>query len=111
MAMVTTLFFIWGFCTVLNDALIPHLKTAFTLSYVQAALIQLAFFSSYFVFAQPAGKLVEVVGYQRSMVVGLVTMGLGALLILPAANLGLLSLLSGSAGGAGGGCDDTASGG
>ena len=86
MAMVTTLFFIWGFCTVLNDALIPHLKTAFTLSYVQAALIQLAFFSSYFVFAQPAGKLVEVVGYQRSMVVGLVTMGLGALLILPAAN-------------------------
>ncbi len=87
MAMVTTLFFIWGFCTVLNDALIPHLKTAFALSYVQAALIQLAFFSSYFVFAQPAGKLVELVGYQRSMVVGLVTMGLGALLILPAANL------------------------
>lgn len=87
MAMVTTLFFIWGFCTVLNDALIPHLKTAFALSYVQAALIQLAFFSSYFVFAQPAGKLVEWVGYQRSMVVGLVTMGLGALLILPAANL------------------------
>ena len=85
--MVTTLFFIWGFCTVLNDALIPHLKTAFTLSYVQAALIQLAFFSSYFVFAQPAGKLVEWVGYQRSMVVGLVTMGLGALLFLPAANL------------------------
>ena len=87
MAMVTTLFFIWGFCTVLNDALIPHLKTAFTLSYVQSSLIQLAFFSSYFVFAQPAGKLVEWVGYQRSMVVGLVTMGAGALLFIPAANL------------------------
>ena len=87
MAMVTTLFFIWGFCTVLNDALIPHLQTAFTLSYLQSSLIQLAFFSSYFVFAQPAGKLVESVGYQRSMVCGLVTMGVGALLFLPAASL------------------------
>ncbi len=87
MAMVTTLFFIWGFCTVLNDALIPHLQVAFTLSYLQSSLIQLAFFSSYFVFAQPAGKLVEWIGYQRSMVAGLVTMGIGALLFLPAANL------------------------
>ena len=87
MAMVTTLFFIWGFCTVLNDALIPHLKTAFTLTYVQAALIQLAFFSSYFIFAQPSGKLVEWIGYQRTMVVGLITMGIGALMFLPAANL------------------------
>ena len=82
MAMVSTLFFMWGFCTVLNDVLIPHLQTIFALSYVQASLIQLAFFSSYFIFAQPAGKLVEVVGYQRSMVIGLVTMGVGALLFI-----------------------------
>src|SRR3984957_8550535 len=48
MAMVTTLFFTWGFCTVLNDAVIPHLQSIFQLSYLQASLIQLAFFSSYF---------------------------------------------------------------
>jgi FHS family L-fucose permease-like MFS transporter len=85
MAMVSTLFFMWGFCTVLNDVLIPHLQTIFALSYVQASLIQLAFFSSYFIFAQPAGKLVEWVGYQRTMVAGLLIMGCGALLFIPAA--------------------------
>ena len=85
MAMVTTLFFMWGFCTVLNDVLIPHLQGIFSLSYVQASLIQLAFFSSYFVFAQPAGKLIEWVGYQRTMVIGLLVMGFGALLFVPAA--------------------------
>ncbi len=85
MAMVATLFFIWGFCTVLNDALIPHLQSIFSLNYVQASLIQLAFFGSYFIFAQPAGKLVEWVGYQRTMVIGLLTMGAGALLFVPAA--------------------------
>ena len=87
LAMVTTLFFVWGFCTVLNDALIPHLQSIFSLSYVQASLIQLAFFGSYFLFAQPAGWLVERVGYQRTMVLGLLTTALGALLILPAASL------------------------
>lgn len=87
MAMVTTLFFMWGFCTVLNDVLIPHLQGIFSLNYVQAMLIQLAFFSSYFIFAQPAGKLVEWIGYQRSMVVGLLTMGVGALIFIPAASL------------------------
>src|SRR6266568_5502603 len=74
MAMVTTLFFAWGFCTVLNDAVIPHLQSIFELSYVQASMIQLAFFSSYFLFALPAGKLVESIGYKRTMVVGLLMM-------------------------------------
>ena len=85
LALVTTLFFMWGFCTVLNDALIPHLQSIFALSYLQASLIQLAFFGSYFFFALPAGKLVEAIGYQRTMVVGLVAMAVGALLFLPAA--------------------------
>lgn len=85
LAVVTTLFFMWGFCTVLNDALIPHLQSIFALSYLKASLIQLAFFGSYFLFALPAGKLIELIGYQRTMVVGLVTMGVGALLFLPAA--------------------------
>lgn len=86
LAVVTTLFFMWGFCTVLNDALIPHLQSIFSLSYLQASLVQLAFFGSYFLFALPAGKLVESIGYQRTMVAGLVTMSLGALLFVPAAS-------------------------
>ncbi len=85
MAMVTTLFFVWGFCTVLNDTLIPRLQAIFGLNYTQASFVQLAFFGSYFVFAQPSGKLVEWIGYQRTMVVGLITMGVGALLVIPAA--------------------------
>ncbi len=86
MAMVTTLFFVWGFCTVLNDTLIPRLQVIFGLSYTQASYVQLSFFGSYFLFAQPSGKLVEWIGYQRTMVVGLLAMGLGALLVMPAAS-------------------------
>lgn len=85
MAMVTTLFFAWGFCTVLNDAVIPNLQSIFELSYLQASLIQLAFFGSYFLFALPAGKLVETFGYKTTMVIGLGTMCAGALLFVPAA--------------------------
>lgn len=85
MAMVTTLFFVWGFCTVLNDILLPRLQFIFGLSYAQASLVPLFFFGSYFVFAQPAGKVIEWIGYQRTMVVGLLTMAAGALLVIPAA--------------------------
>ena len=55
--MVTTLFFMWGFLTSLNDILIPHLKTVFDLNYAKAMLIQFAFFTSYFVFSLPVGKI------------------------------------------------------
>jgi FHS family L-fucose permease-like MFS transporter len=87
MAMVTTLFFMWGFITCLNDILIPHLKSIFDLNYAEVMLVQFAFFSGYFIFALPAGKLIEWIGYKRTMVVGLCTMALGALLFLPAASL------------------------
>jgi FHS family L-fucose permease-like MFS transporter len=96
MSIVTTLFFMWGFCTVLNDVLIPHLQAIFSLNYVQSQLIQLAFFSSYFLFAQPAGKLVEWVGYQKTMVIGLLTMGVGALLFIPAATIVSYALFLGA---------------
>ncbi len=96
LTIVTTLFFMWGFCTVLNDALIPHLQSIFSLSYVQASLIQLAFFTSYFIFAQPAGWLVERIGYQRTMVVGLAVMALGALLFLPAASTAIYGIFLGA---------------
>lgn len=85
MAMVTTLFFMWGFLTCLNDILIPHLKSIFDLNYAEVLLVQFAFFSSYFVFSMPSGKIIEWVGYKRSMVIGLVTMGIGALMFVPAA--------------------------
>jgi FHS family L-fucose permease-like MFS transporter len=76
----------WGFVTVLNDILVPHLKAIFELSYAKVMLIQFAFFSAYFIFSIPSAKLIDWVGYKRTMVVGLMTMGVGALLFLPAAS-------------------------
>src|SRR5207253_5009037 len=87
LAMMTTLFFMWGFVTVLNDILIPHLKAIFDLNYAEVMLIQFAFFSSYFVFSFPAGKLVDWIGYKRAMVAGLCTMGSGALLFIAGASV------------------------
>ncbi len=84
---VTTLFFMWGFLTCLNDILVPHLKSIFDLSYAQVMLIQFAFFGAYFVFSIPSAKIIDWIGYQRSMVVGLLTMGLGAFLFVPAASV------------------------
>ena len=85
MAMVTTLFFMWGFLTSLNDILIPHFKNIFSLSYSSVMQVQLYFFLSYFVFALPSGKLIDWIGYKRTMVGGLFIMGVGALLFIPAA--------------------------
>src|SRR6185295_6540485 len=87
LAIVTTLFFMWGFLTSLNDILVPHLKAIFELSYTQVMLVQFAFFSAYFLFSIPWSKVVNTIGYQKSMVVGLVTMGIAALLFVPAASL------------------------
>jgi FHS family L-fucose permease-like MFS transporter len=85
LVMVTTLFFMWGFLTCLNDILIPHLKAIFDLNYAQVMLVQLAFFGAYAVFSIPAGFITERVGYKPMMVAGLLTMAVGALLFVPAA--------------------------
>ena len=85
LAVLTTLFFMWGLITSLNDILIPHLKGVFALSYVQAALIQFSFFTAYFVVSLPAGRLVHALGYQRGIVTGLGIAGIGCLLFYPAA--------------------------
>jgi len=102
LAMVTTLFFMWGFLTCLNDILVPHLKAIFDLNYAQVMLIQFAFFSAYFLFSLPSGKVIEWFGYKRTMVTGLCMMGVGALLFIPAASvpsfplfLGALMVLAG----------------
>jgi FHS family L-fucose permease-like MFS transporter len=86
LVVVTTLFFMWGFLTSLNDILVPHLKSIFELSYARVMLVQFAFFSSYFLFSVPWSKVVNRIGYQRTMVVGLSTMAVGAFLFLPAAS-------------------------
>src|SRR5712675_1968243 len=86
LAIVTTLFFMWGFLTSLNDILVPHLKSIFELSYARVMLVQFAFFSSYFLFSVPWSKVVNRIGYQSAMVLGLLTMAVGAFLFLPAAS-------------------------
>lgn len=85
LAVLTSLFFMWGLITSLNDILIPHLKAMFDLSYVQAMLVQFCFFTAYFVVSMPAGRLLERIGYQRGITVGLCTVGIGCLLFYPAA--------------------------
>ncbi|QYJ76738.1 sugar MFS transporter [Shewanella sp. FJAT-52076] len=82
---LTTLFFMWGLITCLNDILIPHLKAVFSLNYAQAMLIQFCFFGAYFLVSVPAGVLVKRLGYQKGIVVGLLTAALGCGLFYPAA--------------------------
>jgi FHS family L-fucose permease-like MFS transporter len=85
LVVLTSLFFIWGLITSLNDILIPHLRAAFELTYVQAMLIQFCFFGAYFVTSLPWGVLVERVGYKTGIVVGLLMASAGCLLFYPAA--------------------------
>jgi FHS family L-fucose permease-like MFS transporter len=82
---LTSLFFMWGFLTSLNDILIPHLKSVFELSYAQVMLVQSAFFIAYFVMSLPAGWVVSRFGYRIGILTGLGVAGLGALLFYPAA--------------------------
>ena len=84
---VTAVFFMWGFITVLNDVLVPHLKSVFSLDHTQAALIQFCFFGAYFLMSLPAGKVVSRLGCKDSIIMGLMITGLGALGFLPAAAL------------------------
>jgi FHS family L-fucose permease-like MFS transporter len=86
LTIVTALFFMWGFITVLNDILVPHLKAIFDLTYAEVMLIQFSFFAAYFVFSIPAGWLVDWVGYKKTMVAGLCTMAAGAFLFIAAAS-------------------------
>lgn len=85
MGVATAVFFMWGFLTVLNDVLIPHLKALFSLDYTEIMLVQFTFFGAYFVMSIPSGRVVSAVGYKTSIVVGLLVCGAGALLFYPAA--------------------------
>lgn len=82
---LTSLFFMWGFITAMNDILIPHLKGVFSLNYTQAMLIQFCFFGAYFIVSVPAGWLVKKIGFQKGISVGLCIASLGCLMFIPAA--------------------------
>jgi MFS transporter, FHS family, L-fucose permease len=90
-ALITALFFVWGFATVLVDTLIPRLKALFDLSFTEVMLTQFSFFIAYFIVSIPAGHLIGRIGYMRGIVVGLVIMASGGLLFAPAAQLGIYS--------------------
>ena len=96
LAIVTTLFFMWGFLTCLNDILVPHLKSIFELSYAHVMLIQFSFFSAYFLFSIPWAKVVNAISYQRTMVAGLLCMAVGAFLFVPAASSASFPLFLGA---------------
>ncbi|GAA4760871.1 L-fucose:H+ symporter permease [Stakelama sediminis] len=84
LAVLASLFFMWGFITVLNDILVPHLKVVFDLDYTQALLVQFVWFIAYFVMSIPSAKLLERAGYKWSIVIGLAIMAVGALGFIPA---------------------------
>jgi FHS family L-fucose permease-like MFS transporter len=92
-AIMTSLFFLWGFMTVFNDILIPRFKEAFTLDYFHAMLVQLAFFGAYFIGAllyflisATTGDPIAKIGYKNGVVIGLLISASGSALFWPAAN-------------------------
>ncbi len=87
LTVLTSLFFMWGFLTCLNDILIPHLKSVFVLNYTQVMLTQFVFFLAYFLMSIPSGKILRKIGYKKGIVVGLVTAAIGTLLFYPAAGI------------------------
>src|ERR1700758_2089894 len=91
--LVTSLFFLWAFGVNLNDILIPHLKSAFSLSDFQSSFIQVAFFGGgYCLAALFAGRAMERIGYKRGILSGLLLCATGALLFVLAGSLGFYSL-------------------
>lgn len=89
---VTSLFFMWGFITVLVDALIPRLKDVFELTYLQAGLVQFAWFTAYGLISIPGGKMIKRMGYKNGILVGLSLAAIGCLIFYPAASTRLFPL-------------------
>ena len=87
LALLATLFFMWGFITVINNTLLPHLRSVFDLNYTETTLIESTWFIGYLVASIPAAKLIERIGYHKALVVGLAIMTVGSLAMVPAARL------------------------
>ena len=87
LSMLASLFFMWGFISVLQDILVPHLRAIFDLNYSQSMLVQFFWFGAYFVMSMPMAFLLQRIGYQKSLVTGLIMMALGALLLVGAGRI------------------------
>ena len=87
MYLLTSLFFMWGFITVINNTLLPHLRSVFDLNYTETTMIESVWFIAYFVASIPSARLIERIGYKWSLVTGLAIMAAGALMMIPAAQL------------------------
>ena len=87
LALLASLFFMWGFITVINNTLLPHLRSVFDLNYTQTTVIESVWFIAYFVASIPSAMLIRRIGYKPSLVVGLCIMAAGALGMVPAAQL------------------------
>jgi FHS family L-fucose permease-like MFS transporter len=85
--LLASLFFMWGFITVINNTLLPHLRSVFDLNYTQTTLIESVWFIAYFVASIPSARLIQKIGYKKSLVTGLVIMAAGSLAMVPAAQL------------------------
>jgi FHS family L-fucose permease-like MFS transporter len=99
LSVLTLLFFIWGFLTVLNDILIPYLKKIFELNYFEVMFIQFAFFGAYFIgslvyfiISSKFGDPISRIGYKRGILAGLVVSTIAAVLFYPAAALRIFPL-------------------
>ena len=88
LALLATMFFMWGFITVINNTLLPHLRSVFELNYTQTTLIESTWFIAYGVMGMPAAFLIERIGYKSALTLGLGVMALGALGMIPAARVG-----------------------
>ncbi len=87
LALLATLFFMWGFITVINNTLLPHLRSVFDLNYTQTTLIESVWFIAYGVASVPSAFLIERIGYKKAIIVGLAVMAVGALGMVPAARI------------------------
>src|SRR5438874_4193051 len=87
LALLTTLFFMWGFISVINGTLLPHLRSVFDLNYFQTTLTEWIWFIGYLVASIPAAFLIERIGYKRALTVGLGVMTVGWLGMVLAASI------------------------
>ena len=87
LALLASLFFMWGFITVINNTLLPHLRSVFELNYTQTTLIESVWFIAYAVMGMPSAFLIERTGYKNAIIIGLAVMAAGALMMVPAARI------------------------
>nr|WP_305098572.1 sugar MFS transporter [Croceibacterium sp. D39] len=87
LALLASLFFMWGFITVINNTLLPHLRSVFELNYTQTTVIESVWFIAYGVMGMPSAFLIERTGYKKAIIIGLAAMAVGALCMVPAARL------------------------